>query len=240
MVDVDSGTTTPSDPFASGQAKIQFSHSTPITFKLIQNMDPNIWDLTVRNSELYAIVVSSNVDEVARVWPDGVVEGVFVTPMPVGPALADDGQLFVLDDEQNAYVVSELGDLIQSHTSPIKGGLRALTDMGRMIYGLGVGQNQLFGVHSLNLDTGEVAIAFELKDLADYMTSSEKTLIVGMLNPAIGCLTLRVYEPSGIMLQEECVAHAFGEVNGMAFDGQYLAISDRTKAMIHYFEVLGP
>src|SRR5262245_18115874 len=33
------------DPFATGNAVVTFDHSISLTFDLLQNMDPNVWDL---------------------------------------------------------------------------------------------------------------------------------------------------------------------------------------------------
>jgi hypothetical protein len=63
------------DPFASGMASMAYSHSSDLVFDMLASTDPNIWDLTYRNGELHAVVLSAEADEVARVEADGTVKG---------------------------------------------------------------------------------------------------------------------------------------------------------------------
>ncbi len=223
-----------------GSAPFKFDHEVDLKFDKSELTDPNIWDLTNLDGRLYAAVVSGELDAVAEIEADGTVTNLFFTPFPIGMSLADDAQHLVLDDEVTTYVMTPAGALEATYTCPVQGGLRASAGIGTTIYELGVGADETFGVQYLDLDSGAIGLAFAIDTLPDFLAAWSNMLIVGSydssgINDPPGCLSLRFHLVDGTLQKELCIEYPFEEVNGIAFDGKLLAVSDHSAGKVHFF-----
>jgi hypothetical protein len=214
---------------------------------MLANTDPNIWDLTYRNGELHALVLSAEADEVARVEADGTVTGLFVTDVDVAVPLAATGDHFVMVGEEESVVYANLAGVTEE-TYPGPYGWNGATSeaIGRRVYtSLPTGPGGEMLVRFVDVDTHEIGDAFSPLG-SDGLPISPATFIavagdtVLLAHPASGpqnCFFLRSYQLDGTLLQELCVPYNFAEVNGMAFDHGCLAVADRSGNRMHYFAV---
>jgi hypothetical protein len=244
------------DPFDAGAAELHFKETVNVTFSLLQSTHPNLWDLTYFEDELWAIVVSGDVDEVAsleRNGDQGTFVSRFVTSGEVGTGLADDeSQLFV-----DAYACPELGTKTCIHVydafgvkvgelpQVLTGGERGMASIGDTLWQLGVVDGECFGIFSTSLLAPNEHTKVCLPNLPDFLTASSNALItVEGANHRCKdfAVAMRTFRPDGTPLQDFVLPlpATASEVTGIAYDAKnrILAVGDRGSSQIHFFDVV--